>query len=139
MSERPAFPKRDDRGRITVLTDMLAAVTASLVLSLAVVLVIDLVAVAFGAAFGQSSGWLGVILPAWLFTEEFRAWRGTPGRGALAAFGVVFSLVAGMSAGFTAEYLPALASGAIGAAVCVLAYLLIWFFGIRWLARRAGE
>ncbi|WP_412541440.1 hypothetical protein R8Z50_02225 [Longispora sp. K20-0274] len=109
-----------------------------LVLSLVAVLVIDLVAVAFGAGFGRSSGWLAIVLPAWLFVEEYRAWR-VPGRIMIAALGILLGFLAGTGAAFLANYLPPLFSGGVGAAVTTLVYASFWFFGIRLLARRTGD
>ncbi|MEV6526558.1 hypothetical protein [Longispora sp. NPDC051575] len=138
MSERATFPKRDEDGRVTAYADMFAATLAMLLLSLVVVLLIDLVTVAFGAEFGGSSGWLAIVLPAWLFVEEYRAWR-VPGRIAIAALGILFGAVAGIASFDLAGYLPPVFSGGVGAAVTALVYATFWFFGIRWLARRTGD
>jgi hypothetical protein len=120
-------------------SDLFAAGLAALLLSLGIVFVIDLAAVAFGDRFGRSSGWLALVLPCWLFVEEFRAWRGVPGRVGVAALAALVALPMGLSAAFAVNYLPALLSGGVGAAVTILAYLTMWFFGIRWLARRTGD
>ncbi|GIG57631.1 hypothetical protein Lfu02_20030 [Longispora fulva] len=138
MSERATFPKRDEDGRVAAYADLFAATLAMMLMSLVAVLLIDLVAVAFGASWGRSSGWLAVVLPAWLFVEEYRAWR-VPGRIAIAALGILLGLVAGSGAAFLASYLPPLLSGGVGAAVTTLVYATFWFFGIRWLARRTGD
>ena len=46
---------------------------------------------------------------------------------------------AGMTAaGLIAGFVPALVSGAAGAATGTVVYCLIWFYGLRWLSHRAG-
>ncbi len=139
MAERPVFPRRDDDGRVLVYSELFAATLAMTLLSLVVVLAVDLVSVALGAAFGKSSGWLALVLPCWLFVEEFRAWRGVPGRVAITALCLLVALPVGLAAAFATNYLPALISGGVGAMVTASTYATFWFFGIRWLARRTGD
>ena len=43
-------------------------------------------------------------------------------------------LVAGLAQGF-----PALAGGGLGAFGFAITYCVVWFFGVRWLDRRAGQ
>jgi hypothetical protein len=142
---RDRFPRRDEAGRVVGLADLVALTLAAWLTCVAVLIMIDGVSALLGwGSFGGSSGWLALILPAWLFIlEELRAWRGVHGRLPLAISGGLAglalglgaaSLVAGLAAG-----LPPLVSGGAGAAVAALAYALYWFHGIRWLARREGS
>jgi hypothetical protein len=139
MSET-TFPRRDGDGRVVRLADLLASVAAGLVLGMAALLVIDGLSALVGLGrFGEISGWLAAILPVWLFTEEFRAWRVVPSRIALALLSGVLAAVLAMGAasavaGMTA--LPPLGSGAVGAATGSLVYASLWYVGIRWLADR---
>lgn len=132
------FPRRDEHGRAAGLADLLLLTAAALVTTAAVVLAIDGVSTLLGwGEFGSSSGWLALVLPAWLFIlEEFRAWRGVPGRFAVAISGALVALALGLGAAGLAGALPPLVSGGVGAAAASLAYALYWFYGIRWLARR---
>lgn len=133
------FPRRDGAGRVVGLADLLALTAAALLICFAVLVVVDGSGALIGwGRFGSASGWLALILPAWLFLiEELRAWRAVRGRhvvvvsGALAAMALGL-LVAGATPG------PPLVSSGVGAAVAALAYAVYWFHGIRWLARRQG-
>lgn len=134
------FPRRDGAGRVVGLADLLALTTAALLICFAVLVVVDGSGALIGwGRFGSASGWLALILPAWLFLiEELRAWRAVRGRhvvvvsGALAAMALGL-LVTGVTPG------PPLVSSGVGAAVAALAYAVYWFHGIRWLARREGS
>jgi hypothetical protein len=132
------FPRRDADGRVVRLAELLAWVAAGLVLGFVVLLLIDGLSSLLGLGrFGELSGWLAGILPVWLFTEEFRAWRGVPGR-------IGMTLVSGLLAGVlgfsvavvSAHTLPPLGSGAVGAAVSAFLYGVLWYVGIRWMADR---
>jgi hypothetical protein len=138
MSET-TFPRRDADGRVVHLVELIAWVGAGLVLGFVVLLVIDGVSSLLGAGrFGQVSGWLAAILPVWLFTEEFRAWRAVPARIITALGCGVLAVVIGFSASIAAAHaLPPLGSGAVGAAISAFLYALLWYVGIRWLADRS--
>ena len=135
------FPRRDEHGRAVGLADLLALTVAALLTTMAVLVVIDAVSVLLGwGTFGSSSGWLALVLPAWVFIlEEFRAWRGVTGRFAVGISGALVALALGLGAANLAAGLPPLVSGGAGAAVASVAYALYWFHGIRWLARREGR
>jgi hypothetical protein len=137
MSET-TFPHRDAEGRVLRLVELLASVTAGLVLGLVVLLVIDGVSSLLGLGrFGQLSGWLAGILPVWLFTEEFRAWRGVPARIGMTLVSGILAGTLGFAAATTLTGgLPPLGSGAVGAAISALLYGVLWYVGIRWLADR---
>jgi hypothetical protein len=133
------FPRRDALGRVDRLSELLVGVVVWLLVALALLLVVEGIAAAFGQGFGRTSGWIAGVLAVWLFAEEYRAWRPVPARVAVAALGVV---VAGTMGGATSGLLsglPALVSGFVGVAVAALAYAILWFFGVRVLARRSGE
>jgi hypothetical protein len=139
MAERKSssFPRRDEHGRVVGLVDLLALTLAGLVTGFVVLLVIDGTGALVGwGEFGHASGWLLLILPAWLFIiEELRAWRGIRGRLVVAVSGGLVGMALGLLvAGVTPG--PPLVSSGVGAVVAALAYAMYWFHGIRWLARR---
>lgn len=121
------------------MADLLGVVLAGLVIGGLTLVLFDW-AVTFlnTGQFGRANGWLAVILPAWLFVEEFRAWGPGPARVAAALVAAAVGITAGLLAAGAAHALPPLASGALAAAVFALSYAVIWFFGVRWLARRTG-
>jgi hypothetical protein len=141
------YPRRDERGRIARLPDLLGTALAGVVIGVVVLVVIDLLVAAIGSGtFGGANGWLALVLPAWLFVEDFRSWRDGPARWAAAGVAAAVALalgllVAGLAASLAAGLggdLPALAGGTIGAVTFAVAYSVIWFFGVRWLDRRTG-
>jgi len=132
-------PRRDAAGRLVTVGDLLGVALAGLVSGVVVLLVFEgVMSLARAFDFGSSSGWLALILPVWLFTEEFRAWRAVPAR-ILGALGCgVLAGVIGFSASVAAAHaLPPLGSGAVGAAISAFLYALLWYVGIRWLADRS--
>ena len=137
--QQSGFPRRDAEGRIRTLGDLLGVCLAGLVIGVLALVLFDWAFASIGAGdFGHTNGWLAVILPAWLFWDDFRAWEFGAARvvAALvaAAVGVfVGLLIAGLGAG-----LPPLLSGALAAAAFTVAYAALWFPGVRWLARRTG-
>lgn len=133
------FPRRDDDGRISHLPDLLGTALGGLVIGLLVLVVLDWGFALIGlGSFGGANGWLALILPAWLFVEEFRAWDRGPARIAAAVVGAAVGLTLGSAVAGLVNALPALWTGVIGAGVAVLAYSLIWFVGVRWLQSRTG-
>ncbi len=133
------FPRRDDDGRIISLTDLVGVVAAGLVVGLLALILFDWGFALVGLGyFGRANGWLAVILPAWIFVEEFRAWGPGRARFAVALVAIAIGITTGLLAAGVASALPPLWSGAVAAAAFTLAYALIWFFGVRWLVRRTG-
>ena len=137
MSET-TFPRRDADGRVVHLVELLAWTAAGLVLGVVALVVIDGLSALVGMGrFGRLSGWLAGILPFWLFTEEFRAWRAIPARIGMALICGLLALVVGVAAAtLAAGALPPLGSGAVGAAIGAILYGALWYVGIRWLADR---
>ncbi|MEV0396639.1 hypothetical protein [Polymorphospora rubra] len=135
----PTYPRRDADGRIQHLPDLLGVALAGLVIGVLALVVFDagFALLGFGE-FGRANGWLAIILPAWIFVEEFRAWSYGPARIAAALVAAAVSITAGLLAAGLAEELPPLASGSIAAGVFALVYSLIWFYGVRWLTHRVG-
>ena len=133
-------PRRDADGRLTTVGDLLGVAFAGLVTGIVVLLVFEgVMALAQAFEFGASSGWLALILPVWLFTEEFRAAGYGAYRIVVAALGAGFGVAAGMTlAGLAAATFPPLVSGAVGALGLTVVYCLVWFYGLRWLSHRAG-
>lgn len=122
------------------LVDLLALTVAGLLTGAAVLLLIDASGSLLGwGEFGQISGWLVLILPAWLFLiEELRAWRGVAGRVPAAVAGGILALALGLlGAGLIPG--PPVVTGGVGGAVAALVYAVWWFHSIRWLARREGS
>ena len=133
-------PRRDADGRLATAGDLIGVALAGLVSGVVVLLVFEaIMSLARAFEFGSSSGWLALILPVWLFTEEFRAAGYGAYRIVVAALGAGFGVAVGMTlAGLAAESFPPLVSGAVGALGCTIVYCLVWFYGLRWLSHRAG-
>ncbi len=133
-------PRRDPNGRLATAGDLVGTALAGLVAGIAVLLVVEAVlAVTRISDFGDANGWIVVILPVWLFTEEFRAEGHGVHRIIVAVLGAGFGVAVGLSvAGLAATELPALVSGLAGAATFTVVYCLVWFYGLRWLSHRAG-
>jgi len=139
MSKATRSPRRDADGRLAAIGDLLGLTAAGLVMGLAVLLVLEAGAVLLRLAdFGDASGWLTVVLPAWLFVEEFRAAPYGAARVVVALLAAGFGLAVGLTAAGFVSAFPPLLGGAVGAAALALCYVLIWFYGLRWLAHRAG-
>lgn len=137
------FPRRDEDGRIIRLPDLLGTTLAGLVVGLLALVLLDGVFTLLGMGqFGRTSGWLVVILPAWFFAEEFRAWGGQPHPGparfAAAPVAAAVGIAAGLLVAGAVAAMPPLWTGALAGAVFAWTYALIWFLGVRWLARRTG-
>jgi hypothetical protein len=134
-----AYPRRDADGRMATVGDLLGMSLAGLLCGAVVLLTFEAVmSLARMSEFGSANGWLALILPLWLFVEEFRA----AGYGALrvvvALLAAGFGVAAGMTVAGLVTGLPPLFSGAAGAAVFTVAYALIWFYGLWWLRHRVG-
>ncbi|MFU8851751.1 hypothetical protein ACNAW0_12325 [Micromonospora sp. SL1-18] len=137
--QQRTFPRRDAEGRILTLGDLLGVSLAGLVIGLlALVLFEWAFATMGGGGFGRTNGWLTVILPVWLFWDDFRAWEFGAARVVAALAGVAVGVVAGLLAAGLAAGLPPLLSGALAAAVFTVVYAVIWFPGVHWLARRTS-
>ena len=133
-------PRRDADGRLVTIGDLLGVALAGLVCGVVVMLLFEgALSLLRMSEFGDTSGWLALILPVWLFTEEFRAAQYGAYRVVVALLGAGFGVALGMTlAGLAAPAFPPLASGAIGAAGLTVVYCLVWFYGLRWLSHRAG-
>ena len=133
-------PRRDADGRLSTVGDLLGVALAGLVTGLVVLLLFEgIMSLARAFDFGSSSGWLALILPVWLFTEEFRAAGYGAYRIVVAALAAGFGVAVGMTlAGLAAATFPPLVSGAVGALGLTVVYCLVWFYGLRWLSHRAG-
>jgi hypothetical protein len=133
-------PRRDPNGRLATVGDLLGTALAGLVTGAVVLLAFEaIMSLTRVSEFGRTSGWLGLILPLWLFTEEFRAAGRGPYRVVVAVLAAGFGVAFGMTmAGVAAPLFPALVSGLVGAAACAVVYCVVWFYGLRWLSHRAG-
>lgn len=133
-------PRRDADGRLATFADLLGVALAGLVTGLVVLLIFEgITTLTRMSEFGGSSGWLALILPVWLFTEEFRAAGFGAYRIVVSILGAGFGLAVGMTlAGLVSGLFPSLVSGAIGALGLTVVYCLVWFYGLRWLSHRAG-
>jgi hypothetical protein len=138
--QQQSFPRRGDSGRIDRLPDLLAIILVGLLVGLAALCLYDLVFWAIGyGRFGRASGWLALVLPLWLLVEDYRAWKGVPGRGAVAILSAAVGLALGLLAASLTSALPPLASGGVGATVAAACYGLAWYAGTRYCARHFGE
>ncbi len=133
-------PRRDADGRLVTVGDLLGVALAGWVTGIVVLLLFEgVMSLARAFDFGSSSGWLVLILPVWLFTEEFRAAGYGAYRIVVAALAAGFGVAVGMTlAGLAAATFPPLVSGAAGALGLTVVYCLVWFYGLRWLSHRAG-
>lgn len=132
-----SYPRRDADGRIPTIADMFGGVAFSLILGVIIVVVIDAIFSGLGrGSFGSFSGWVGGVLAAWMFVEDFRAWRGEHGRISAALIGIVVALLAGIGLNIAISMLAPLFAGAISVTVAALLYAVVWFFGIRYFASR---
>jgi hypothetical protein len=133
-SPAQTFPRRDAAGRVRSLAELVVAAGLGTVVGLVALAVIDGLLALIGVAdFGSASGWLAVILPALLYFEDLRAWRGYGLRFLVAPVGLVVAVGAGLLAAGVTGALPAMLSGAVGALVSALVYAPIWFLGVRWV------
>jgi hypothetical protein len=133
-------PRRDADGRLATFADLLGVALAGLVTGLVVLLVFEgLMSLTRTSEFGDSSGWLALILPVWLFTEEFRAAGYGAYRIVVSILAAGFGVAVGMTlAGLVSGMFPSLVSGVVGALGLTVVYCLVWFYGLRWLSHRAG-
>jgi hypothetical protein len=131
------FPRRDANGRVLSLAELILAAVAGTAVGLVALVVIDGVFALIGiGTFGRTSGWLAAVLPAFLFFDEFRAWRAYRVRILIAIVATAVAVVLGLVVAAMVSALPPMLSGAVGAAVAAAAYSPMWFFGIR---RFTGE
>jgi hypothetical protein len=138
-TKSPAYPRRDADGRIATVGDLLGVSLAGLVAGAAVLLVFEAVfALLRMSTFGSASGWLAAILPIWLFVEEFRAVGFGAARIVAALLAAGFGVAIGLLAAGLVVGVPALFSGAAGAAAFTVVYALVWFYGLWWLRHRMG-
>jgi hypothetical protein len=142
--QRAGFPPRDANRRILYARDLLGVVLAGVVAGVVVLLLFDAIFALLGLGdFGRVNGWLAAVLPAMLLIEEFRAWHGVRGRLLVAAAAAAVGAGAGLGAAGLADGLPgdlpALATGAVGAATLAVVYALLWYYGIRAAGGRTGE
>ena len=134
-------PRRDPDGRLATFGDLLGTALAWLVTGVVLLLAFEaILSLTRVSEFGGTSGWLALILPLWLFTEEFRAASAAgPYRFVVAVLAGGFGVAIGLScASLTAPVFPDLFSGLAGAGGCTVVYCLVWFYGLRWLSHRAG-
>ncbi|WP_250029241.1 hypothetical protein [Paractinoplanes maris] len=133
-------PRRDPSGRLATIGDLLGTALAGLVTGAVLLLILEaILSLTRVSEFGATSGWLAIILPVWLFVEEFRAEGYGASRVVVALLGTGFAVAVGMTiAGFAASQFPTLVSGLAGAAGFTVVYCLIWFYGLRWLSHRVG-
>jgi hypothetical protein len=132
--------QKDAGGRLATIGDLLGSAFAGLAVGAAVLLVFEAVMALTGLGeFGESNGWLVIILPVWLFVEEFRGEGFGAHRIMVGGLAAGFGVATGMTvAGLVAEVAPPLVSGGSGALTGTVVYCLVWFYGLRWLSHRSG-
>ncbi|MBM0232366.1 hypothetical protein JNW91_11110 [Micromonospora sp. STR1_7] len=137
--QQGGFPRRDAEGRVRTLGDLLGVCLAGVVIGVLALVLFDWAFASIGAGdFGHTNGWLAVILPAWLFWDDFRAWEFGAARVAAAVVAAAVGVVVGLLVAGLGVGLPPLLSGSLAAAAFTVAYATVWFPGVRWLARRTG-
>jgi hypothetical protein len=133
-------PRRDADGRLATFPDLIGTAVAGLLTGFVVLVVIEgLLSLIRLSEFGNASGWIALVLPVWLFSEEFRkaGWGAT--RIVVGLLGLGFGVAAGMTlAGVVAGIFPPLISGAVGAFALTVVYSAVWFYGLRYMRDRAG-
>jgi hypothetical protein len=126
------MPRRDRDGRVVSLAELLGTATVFAVINgVGLVLIDGLLALVGLSSFGSASGWLVLILPGLLYFDDFRAWRAYRLRWPVGVVAALVGLALGLVAAGLASSWPALASGAVGGLVAVLAFAPVWFVGIR--------
>jgi hypothetical protein len=137
---RPSLPRRDEHGRVQFLPELLGVAALYAVVNAVGLLVIDgLLAVLGLATFGRSSGWLVVILPAFLYFDDFRAWKEHRLRWLAAPVAALVGIAAGLIAAGLVGGEPPLLAGGVGAFVAALVYAPVWWVGIRMLTATRME
>jgi hypothetical protein len=143
MSEKPTiqtFPRRDDHGRAVSLAEFIVAGVGGVMVALVVLVAIDGILALFGlSSWGSASGWLALILPALLFVDDVRGWRGHPIRFVVAFVSAVVAIGVGLLVVGQLGGLPPLVSGAIGALLAAALYSPAWFLGVRWATGQHSE
>jgi hypothetical protein len=133
-------PRRDAEGRVASLPELFGvALLFAVVNGIGLVLVDAILALIHVSPFGRSSGWLILILPALLFFDDFRAWQAYGLRWLAAPVAAVVALALGLVGAGLAGGLAPLASGTIGGVVTTLAYVPVWFLGVRMLTGHRTE
>jgi hypothetical protein len=137
---KPMTQQKDAGGRLATIGDLLGSAFAGLAVGAGVLLVFETVMALTGLGdFGESNGWLVMILPVWLFVEEFRGEGFGAHRIMVGGLAAGFGVAVGMTvAGLVAEVAPPLVSGGSGALTGTVVYCLVWFYGLRWLTHRSG-
>ena len=140
MSEqRSGFPRRDAEGRILTLGDLLGIGLAGWLIGVLALVLFDWAFASIGAGdFGRTNGWLAVILPAWLFWDDFRAWEFGAARVVAALLAGVVAVLCGLLVAGLAAGLAPLLTGGLAALAFTVVYAVLWFQGVHWLARRTG-
>lgn len=134
---KPKFPTRDAEGRIQSMVEFLAAALAATVFTLALLAGIDLLFAGFSTdEFGSINGWMCVVLAAFLFVDDFKAWAGTRFRVPVFIAAVLLATVTGLGVNVALPdtWLPLLA-GALAGLATVIVYVVLWFTGIRLIGR----
>ncbi|HIW64318.1 MAG TPA: hypothetical protein H9881_17840 [Candidatus Stackebrandtia excrementipullorum] len=127
------FPRRDGSGRIVSLVEMLLFVFLLLAVGIVMLSAIDALFWLLGfGEFGQISGWISALLAMFVFLDDFRAWIDYRIRWVVGGGALLLSAVGGLGiGGLMPEFWAPLFHGAIGAAVFVLMYTVLWFVGMR--------
>ncbi|SCE67339.1 hypothetical protein GA0074696_0153 [Micromonospora purpureochromogenes] len=137
--QRSGFPRRDAEGRVLTLGDLLGVSLAGWIIGLLALVLFDWAFASIGAGeFGRTNGWLAVILPAWLYWDDFRAWEFGAARVVAALVAAVVAVVGGLLVAGVAAGLAPLLTGGLAALAFTLVYAVLWFHGVHWLARRTG-
>jgi uncharacterized protein (DUF697 family) len=116
---------------ISVTELLVAALLGTVVAALGLALIDGLLSIIGMGSFGRASGWLAAILPALLFFDEIRAWRGYGVRFVVGLVAGIVAIALGLIAAALFDGLVPLVSGGIGAAVAAVIYAFVWFVGIR--------
>ncbi|HEY1174697.1 MAG TPA: hypothetical protein VGF17_00945 [Phytomonospora sp.] len=134
---KPKFPTRDAEGRVQSMIEFLASSLLATVFTFALLAGIDLLFAGFSTdEFGGINGWMCVVLAAFLFVDDFKAWSGTRFRVPVFIAAVLLATVTGLGVNVALPdtWLPLVAGGLAGTA-SVIIYVVLWFTGIRLIGR----
>ena len=133
------FPHKDEHGRVVSVAELTVASAGGAVVALLGLMAVSGILALLGLGkFSDASGWLALILPALIFFDDLRGWRGYGVRFAVAFLAAVVAIGLGLLVAGVISGLPLL-TGAIGALVAVVIYCPAWFFGIRWSTGQYSE
>lgn len=133
--QQPRFPQRDEQGRITLLTEMLAYCLLLVAIGVVMLAAIDgIFALLSLGSFGQISGWISGVLAVFMFVDDFRAHKSNPLRWGVTGLAAALAVAAGLGIFIQLpEFWLPLFNGALAVTAAAMLYSVLWYTGIRLL------